>query len=103
VIAIFALQILVTMIMNVLMISVILLLDVNNACTEDSRDCPTSGDCEYNLIDCNDYNACTDDNCCPEAGCQYSYIVCDDYNACNEDSCDEDIGCVFTDISAQWI
>ena len=45
--------------------------------------------------DCDDSDACTDDDCIDNQ-CQYSPVNCDDTNACTEDTCDTVSGCVNT-------
>jgi len=44
--------------------------------------------CDGGQISCDD-DACTVDACDPDSGCS---IDCDDYNACTDDSC----GCLYT-------
>ena len=45
--------------------------------------------------DCDDNDACTDDDCIDNQ-CQYSPVNCDDTNACTKDTCDTVSGCLNT-------
>lgn len=64
--------------------------DDQNACTDTYC---TDGQCEnvfIDLIECNDFDACTIESCDPTDGCQYTPIDCDDGLFCNGlESCDQ--------------
>lgn len=68
-----------------------------NACTNDDWD-PISG-CVHTPVTCNDSNACTTDSCDPATGCVYTVINCDDNNACTLDFCGVSTGCYYTPIN----
>jgi len=67
--------------------------DDGNACTNDNC---SAGTCVYTPIDCDDGNLCTDDSCI-DGTCNHAPTVCDDGNDCTDDACLIDYGCVFTD------
>jgi hypothetical protein len=52
--------------------------------------------CVYKDVECDDYNACTQDFCDPHSGCSYvtNECLCNDDNECTTDSCDPEIGCI---------
>src|SRR5688572_25001446 len=50
---------------------------------------PAAAQCEN--VDCDDFNACTNDSCDPQVGCIYESISCDDQNVCTDDSCDAQV------------
>ena len=59
-----------------------------NTCTEGACD-PESGACVYSPIEgaCNDQQPCTVDDICVEGACQGTPKDCDDGNACTDDQC----------------
>ena len=68
--------------------------DDSNACTQNNCS-PTMG-CQNPPIDCDDGNACTQNDCSPASGCLNTPINCDDGSVCTQDSCDTATGCVFS-------
>lgn len=73
-----------------------LVCDDGNECTEDSCD-PTSGCVNVNVADdtvCDDGDACTSDDVCLSGVCEGLVLECDDFNECTEDSCDPTSGCI---------
>ncbi len=103
--------------------------DDGNPCTADS--CDAEKDCQHVFSDdpapCDDLNPCTDDACDETLGCQYGFNVlpcddgnactvgdvcsngtcagpdatdCDDGNPCTDDSCDAGLGCMHGDNAA---
>jgi len=68
--------------------------DDSNACTDD--ECQ-NGQCFNTAIDCDDDNACTTDDC-SLGSCVHAAIICDDDNNCTDDDCNSLTGCVFTQI-----
>ena len=70
--------------------------DDKNPCTTDSCSAGT-GECAYveNALDCDDGNACSDQDKCKVGGvCTGVAKSCDDSNACTSDTCDPAVGCV---------
>jgi hypothetical protein len=58
----------------------------------------TSSQCVVEPIDCDDDNACTNDEC-SDGTCSNPQIECDDFNPCTNDTCFEDTGvCVAQDV-----
>jgi len=51
--------------------------------------------CVSAVINCNDFNVCTDDSCNPAGGCVNTAVSCGDANACTDDLCDPASGCAF--------
>jgi len=54
--------------------------------------------CQYDTVDWDEYNECTDDYCCPYSGF-YVVDVFDNCDYCHESHCETGQGCVITDIS----
>jgi hypothetical protein len=72
--------------------SYVLLLSVRPQCV------PTTGECDYTPVSCDDGDACTTDSCdTTTGGCLNVPIVCDDEDVCTTDSCDPITGsCQFS-------
>jgi len=99
----------------------------DNACTENTT-CAT-GQCEGDVVDCNDSDPCTADSCNPSSGCvnaqaatgadcddgdacteddvcttggacEGDAVDCDDNNPCSADSCDSATGCVSVNVAS---
>ena len=70
--------------------------DDGNACTDD--ECVDKV-CVNTPIDCNDDDACTDDGCDPANGCTHDEVDCDDDDACTDDGCDPANGCTHDDVN----
>ncbi|MFC1890727.1 hypothetical protein ACFL4G_13325, partial [Thermodesulfobacteriota bacterium] len=70
--------------------------DDGNACTDD--DCIDSICTHvYNTAPCDDQNACTDGDECSSGVCiGHEPLDCDDDNVCTDDACHPDIGCYYT-------
>ena len=75
------------------------------ACSHVPKDCGDGNlrngveTCQPNLgcqpglaLNCNDQNACTDDDCLPASGCSHQPVSCDDGEPTSEDHCDPAIG-----------
>jgi len=72
---------------------------LNTQCQEGVCD-PSDGQCypdyeNYNGQNCDDDNACTENDVCSNGICSGSPINCDDGNVCTDDSCDPSSGCVY--------
>jgi len=69
----------------------------SNPCTADACD-KTTGNCSATPAsgDCDDGNACTENDVCTEGTCKGAGITCDDKNPCTDDTCDKAKGCTFT-------
>jgi len=52
-----------------------------------------------NESECDDGNACTENDICANSECDGDVISCGDDNSCTTDSCSPDTGCVYTPIS----
>jgi len=51
-------------------------------------------------LDCNDFNACTNDKCdAASRGCYYEARVCEDNDACTSNQCSNSTGCIFPKIN----
>jgi len=48
---------------------------------------------EEQFTDCDDGNACTEDDQCIDGACKGTPTVCDDGNLCTQDICDKNAGC----------
>ena len=46
---------------------------------------------------CDDGDACTENDACGAAGCEGTPVVCNDGDPCTEDACAAGTGCVYTD------
>jgi len=72
--------------------------DDGNQCSDGECD-PASGECiiSPHVGECDDGDACTENDECCDLECVGEPVVCDDQNDCTEDSCDPKVGCMFTD------
>ncbi len=68
--------------------------DDSDACTQNNCS-PTMG-CQNPPISCDDSDACTQNDCSPASGCLNTPISCDDGSSCTQDSCNSATGCVFS-------
>jgi hypothetical protein len=72
----------------------------DNPCTDDTCE---AGVCTFtnNTEDCDDGDACTENDVCSEGTCGGADMVCDDDNPCTDDSCEPATGCTFTNNVAE--
>jgi hypothetical protein len=73
--------------------------DIGNLCKLYYCDLAT-GNCEFNPLNCDDGNECTDDSCDPATGCVYTVHDCNDALSCTIDTCDRVLGCVHVSLNA---
>lgn len=69
--------------------------DDKNPCTKDSCD-PATGCSNENMEgNCDDGDACTENDYCQTGVCKGSPAQCNDSNPCTDDSCESSSGCVY--------